>query len=252
MKLRNKIISAMLLSGVMAAGSASVYAAGDKMAALKASIEAQLTKVNPNFKVESLKDSGLKGFYKVKIVNGPQMYMSEDGQYFFTGALFKMEGDKVVNLTEKDATEERMAKMGELVPAEMISFSPTKPVKTKATINVFTDVDCFYCQKLHQEVPELNARGIQVRYLAFPRAGVGSESYNKIVSAWCADNQQDALTKLKAREDIPAKTCDNPVTKQYELGKVMGVTGTPAIVLDDGTLIPGYRPAADLAKMLGI
>ena len=123
----------------------------------------------------------------------------------------------------------------------------------KATINVFTDIDCGFCRKLHKEVPSLNKLGIEVRYLAFPRAGVGSKSYQKAVTAWCADNPLTALTEYKNGVDKQIRECDkNPVAGQYQLGQTLGINGTPAIVLDDGTLVPGYRTADAIAKILGL
>jgi thiol:disulfide interchange protein DsbC len=133
----------------------------------------------------------------------------------------------------------------------MLVFSPPAE-RVKATLNVFTDIDCGYCRKLHQEVPELNRLGIAVRYLAYPRAGVESVSYDKYVSAWCADNQQEAFTMAKLGEPITDKTCNNPVAVQHKIGAEMGVTGTPALLYNDGRLEMGYRNAATLARMLGV
>lgn len=215
-------------------------------------INENLKKVNPNYKVVSIEPSHLKGFYNVQLDNGPLIYVSENGQHFFDGQLYFLDNNRMVNISEQDSARVRIALMDQFNPADMIIFSPKAPVRTKAHITVYTDVDCFYCQKLHQEVPELNARGIEVRYMAFPRAGIGSPSYKKIVSAWCAKDQQDAMTRLKNREQIPMADCDNPVQRHYELGKKMGVTGTPAIITESGGLIPGYRPAAEMAKALGI
>ena len=233
--------------------SISVQAASsDDLASFKKSFAAKWAKINPQFRVDTVADSDLPGFYQVQIVNGPLLYATKDGQYFFTGTLYQFKGEEMVNLTDQAAAMQRKQLMAQLKPSEMIVFSPAAPVKTKRVITVFTDVDCGYCLKLHKEVPELNARGIEVRYMAYPRAGVGSKSYDKIVSAWCAENQQDALTALKNRQTIPTKTCDNPVAEQFQMGRQMGVTGTPAIVLQDGTLIPGYKPAPALAKSLGL
>ena len=130
----------------------------------------------------------------------------------------------------------------------MIIFSPKG--ETKGAVYVFTDVDCGYCQKLHQEVPQLNAAGIEVRYLAYPRAGLSTPTFDKMVSAWCADDRNAAMNALKIGANVTAKKCDNPVAAQYQLGAAMGVTGTPAIVLEDGTLIPGYKPAAQLIPLV--
>ena len=212
----------------------------------------KLLKINSQFQIASVDDSGMPGVYQVQIDNGPLLYVSDDAEYFFTGTLYKITANAMVNLTDQAEAKKRQSLMSELNPDEMIIFKPVDPVKTKRVITVFTDVDCYYCQKLHKEVPELNARGIEVRYMAFPRAGLGSASYKKIASAWCSKTPQETMTRLKNKEQVQLLECDTPVAKQYQLGKKMGVTGTPAILLEDGSLIPGYRPAADLAKQLGI
>ena len=132
----------------------------------------------------------------------------------------------------------------------MIVFGPEE---AKAFVYVFTDVDCYYCQKLHQEVPALKELGVEIRYLAYPRAGVGSPSYRKIASAWCAEDPNISLTALKAGEQIPDNVCENnPVAEQYMLGGQLGVSGTPALVTESGKLLPGYMPADKLANALGL
>lgn len=240
-----------LLASVLLPASLAVMANGG-IEDFKKRFQDNLVKVNPQYKVQSVEASHLKGFYNVQLENGPLLYVSENGQHFFAGELYFLDNTNMVNITDLDAARGRVALMSEFNKAEMIVFSPKSPVKTKTHITVYTDVDCFYCQKLHQEVPELNARGIEVRYVAFPRAGIGSASAQKLVSAWCSKNPQDAITKLKNQESIANVDCPNPVSKQYDLGKRMGINGTPAIILQDGGLIPGYKPAAELAKILGV
>ena len=127
-------------------------------------------------------------------------------------------------------------------------FAPEKEVKH--TISVFTDIDCGYCRKLHQEMAEYNKHGIKVRYLAYPRAGVGSEAYEKAVSVWCADDRQKAMTAAKTGGELKQKTCDNPVEAQFMLGQQLGISGTPALMLEDGQIFPGYVPADRLITML--
>ena len=132
----------------------------------------------------------------------------------------------------------------------MISF-PAKG-KEKTTLTVFTDIDCGYCRKFHQEIPELNELGISVNYMAFPRAGVGSNSLDKYVSVWCADDQQDSMSRAKQRQAVSSKTCANPVEEQYLLGRQLGVNSTPNLVTSTGELIRGYVPAKQLAQQLGV
>jgi thiol:disulfide interchange protein DsbC len=247
-----KNIHTIIISIVMLYSQSLMAESPQEMAANKKIIAEKLLKINPQFKIISFKPAEIAGFYSVQLDQGPKLYIARSGDYFFDGDLYTIKTGSIVNLTDKETAANRLVLMKEFNPKEMIVFSPKPPVKTKGYMTVFTDIDCGYCVKLHQEVPELNANGIEVRYMGFPRAGIGSESHQKLVSSWCSPNKQEALTKLKNREIIPQQTCENPIAKQYDLGKRMGVTGTPAIILKDGTLIPGYRPAADLIKIIGI
>ncbi len=206
----------------------------------------------PNIVVESIKPSVIDNIYEVKVAGGPVLYTSANGQFFVLGDIYGVEPGGFVNLAEQVREGERMSLLANVRTEDMIVFSPQK-LPAKATLTVFTDVDCFYCQKLHKEVPDLNRVGIEVRYLAYPRAGVGSDAYNKIASAWCADDRQSSLTKLKNRQFIPINVCaNNPVESQYNLGQKMGVTGTPALVTSKGRLMPGYIPTLRLASVLGV
>ncbi len=220
-------------------------------AALNERILTSLRSARPDLNYGDVHASPIPGISMVQVENGPILYVHNGGEFFFDGDLYQIGKGRFINLKEQALTGLRKELLAEIPLDEMIVFSPKAAVK--GVINVFTDVDCGYCRKLHKEVPELNAMGIEVRYLAFPRAGIGSASYRKIASAWCAENPRQAMTALKSGKAIEDNVCsDNPVAKQYNLGQQMGVNGTPAIVLADGSLLPGYRPAADLAKVLGI
>ncbi len=216
-----------------------------------AALAKKLSQARPDLKVTGVEDTEIKGVEKVQIDGRGTIYVIEDGKYFFVGDLYRVEEGNLVNVTEQAKNVEREELLASLDKDDMIVFSPKG--KVKASITVFTDVDCGYCQKLHQEVPAMNDMGIEVRYLAYPRAGIGSPSYEKIASAWCADDKQDALTKLKQRQSIPTNVCENnPVAEQFELGHAMGVTGTPSLILENGEMVPGYLPAQQLAQRLGV
>ncbi|GIS26795.1 MAG: hypothetical protein CM15mP127_11680 [Gammaproteobacteria bacterium] len=112
---------------------------------------------------------------------------------------------------------------------------------------VFTDVDCGYCRKFHSEIGQYNGLGITVNYVAFPRSGIESESFNKIVGAWCSKDAKNILTEQKKGSEPIIEQCeDHPVRKHFNLGQRIGITGTPAIVTSDGRLLPGYLPADEL------
>lgn len=205
----------------------------------------------PDLAVGTIEASPLPGIYSVQFVEGPVVYATADGSHFFLGDLFRVEKGGFVNVAEQKRDVARAELLKTVDPDKTIAFKPSG--KPQAVVHVFTDVDCFYCQQLHQHMAEYNKLGIEVRYLAYPRSGVGSEVYNKMVAAWCAPDPQAALTKLKNRQPIDAEACpDNPVAEQFALGNRMGVEGTPAIITEQGRMLPGYLPPAQLAEALGL
>ena len=210
----------------------------------------KLEALHEDLKVESLAPSPVAGLWRVELVDGTYLYATGDAQHLLIGDLYEFKGNVLVNLTETQRDGRRQELMAGVAEDDMIVFSPKG--EPKASVAVFTDVDCGYCRKLHMEMDEINALGIEVRYLAFPRAGPGSRSYEKIVSAWCSTDRNDAITTLKMGKSIPDRTCASPVADQFALGKTMGVTGTPALVTETGKLVPGYLPAPDLAEALGL
>ncbi len=217
----------------------------------EAIIAAKFSKARPDLEVESVRASVATGLYEVNIKGGLTVYSTADGDFFVLGDLFAVGIDGLVNVSEQQRDLERKEMLAAVKPDDMIIFAADG--ERRGVVTVFTDVDCFYCQKLHQEVPTLNKMGVEVRYLAYPRAGVGSESFRKIASAWCAEDPQTAITSLKNRQEIPENVCPgNPVADQFMLGQQAGVRGTPALVLESGQLVPGYLSAEDLTQRMGI
>lgn len=233
----NRIVVALALSLV-----SSIGVAADPDQAIRNTLKA----VDPELPIEAIAESPMTGLYQVQLSGGRQLYASEDGQFLLQGYLFQVKNGKPVNLTEAAETK-GVAKLIDAIPvSEMVVFAAKEP---KTHITVFTDTDCGYCQKLHSEVPELNRLGVEVRYLAFPRQGMGSEAAAELSNVWCAKDRQAAMNMAKTRHSVPEAKCDSPVAKQYALGQMVGVSGTPAIVLANGKIIPGYQPAPQLAKI---
>ncbi|MBJ7538917.1 thioredoxin fold domain-containing protein [Marinomonas sp. C1424] len=211
----------------------------------EAQVLSSLKKALPQYEVGSIKFHQASGLYVVEMQAGPTLHMTADGGYFVAGDLYKVNGTQLENETEVA----KLAKVEALPEEQMIVF---KAAQEKTHITVFTDVDCGYCRMLHNDVPALNEKGITVRYLAFPRAGVGSEAYNKMVSVWCSEDPKAWLTKAKQGESIPENKCVNPVADEFNLGRMVGVRGTPTIILANGSLLPGYLPVDKLAKEAGL
>ncbi len=216
--------------------------AEDDAAKLKASLQKRLSDIS----ISELKPSPVKGLYEM--VFGTRVaYVSADGQYMFTGDLIDLAGSR--NLTALRRGGLVMKSIDALGEGNMIVIGPAKP---KRTLTVFTDVDCPYCSRLHLEVPKLTQAGVKVRYLLYPRAGKDTETYKRAVAVWCADDRVKAVGIAKSGGKLAMKSCSNPVDEHVRLGQEVGVTGTPTIVMDDGRVLPGYAPAAELLAALGL
>ena len=215
-----------------------------------ADLAARLDSLDLGLGVQGVTPSEVPGLFEVQTEGGP-LYVTEDAGYLIAGNVYEIKDGGLVNLTERKRSAERRELFAGIDGADLISFTPEDG--TKVSVLVFTDTDCGFCRQLHAQMANYHALGIEVRYLAFPRAGVGSPTYDKMVSAWCSDDAREALTALKRGEGIPGKYCEShPVGEQYELGQLIGITGTPAILLPSGRLLPGYVPPDDLAALLGL
>lgn len=204
--------------------------------------------LNPNITPEHVRAAPIPGFREA-IVGGQIVYVSDDGRYLFLpgsgGALFDTAARK--NLSEASLAGARKDLLETIADSERIVFAPPNPVHT---VTVFTDVECGYCRKLHSEIAQYNAQGIAIEYLAFPRMGLGSEDYRKMVSVWCAPDRRQALTDAKSDRGVTPRDCKNSVNQQYDVGQRAGLTGTPMILAEDGTQLGGYVPPAALRAAL--
>jgi len=237
---RTPFLLAILLTCFMATAAS----AGDEQEQAFDAVEAKIRTLVPNAKTIAISETPIEDLLQVQI-NSDIVYVTANGEYLVQGQIMNI--DTRANLTDQAKSGIRLGLLTDLKQDEQITFAPEQ---TKYDLLVFTDIDCGYCRKLHNQMAEYNQEGIAIHYMAFPRAGIGSDSYDKFVSVWCADDQKEALTLAKNGTDpVPAK-CPNPIADQYELGREVGVTGTPALVTTDGTLIPGYMPPAQLRQRL--
>lgn len=195
--------------------------------------------------VEDIQASPIPGLYEVR--RGAEVgYASADGRHYIDGDLFDLQTRD--NLTEKRRRQGRLALLAGVGDEAAIVFAPAGTARHVVT--VFTDIDCTYCRRLHQDMAELNRLGIRVRYLMFPRGGPDSDSWHQAEAVWCSTDRRDALTRAKRGETIKAGRCKTPVAEHYELGRQLGIRGTPGIISDSGEYIGGYLPAAQLAQLL--
>jgi thiol:disulfide interchange protein DsbC len=219
-----------------------VYA--EKNTEAEKNIKNTLSVLIPDEAVTRIRTTPFNNLYEVLI--GPNViYMSGDGRYILKGDLLDMQAR--TNLSENERALAREYIFKNLTKNEYIEFSPVNP---EHIIYVFTDVDCSYCRRLHRDVPVLNEHGVGIRYLAYPRAGIGSRTATMMQAVWCSADRKQALTDAKNGKNITVKQCKNPIEKEYQLGQRIGVRGTPAIYTENGEELSGYMPPEELINVV--
>jgi len=224
--------------GLMGVGHAATTAtAGDARAEIARRLDVPVSAIRP---------SAIAGLYEV--ANGGEViYVSTDGRYALKGELY--DTDRHRNVTDERRNAARSELLRALPDEETIVYSPARP---RYSLTVFTDVDCKFCRALHNDIAEYNRLGIRIRYAFYPREGPGSEAWRKAEAVWCSPNRQEALTRAKqGGEPQGAKNaCRTPVSRTYELGKTLGMRGTPGVFTAHGDYLAGYLPPAEMLAKL--
>lgn len=207
-------------------------------------IRAVLAERLPQLSVDAVTKSPLPGLYEVTF-GARVVYMDEDARYLLNGDMLDLETG--ASITEERTKGLKADKLASLDEKDMIIYGDKD---AQYTVTIFTDIDCGYCRKLHSEMAQYNEQGIRIRYLAYPRAGMGSDAAKAAESVWCSKDRNTAMTTAKQGGKVAAEPCDNPVAAHYALGQQFGINGTPAMVMSDGEVVPGYVPAKRLKFVL--
>ena len=211
-------------------------------------LKEKINKILPEgVNVREITYSQERDIFIVDIGDIQPIYVLPNTEYIILGDIFSLKGDKPESETEKDKGKLRLKILADLNQESFIKF---KSNNEKTVLTVFTDVECTYCRKFHSEIDEYLANGVSINYLAFPRTGIDSSSYEKMVAAWCSNEKKESITNLKNDINIEMNSCENPVENHFEIGRRIGVTGTPAIITQTGLLLPGYIPANELIGII--
>ncbi|MET0331801.1 MAG: thioredoxin fold domain-containing protein [Dyella sp.] len=234
------MLKKLILTLLMGASASLAIAAETPSPAAEATVRAAVLKLAPGLQIDQIGPAPLAGFYQV-IASGQLVYVSSDGKYMLNGSLVDLAAKK--DLADTAWAGFRKAELAKVPVAQRIVYAPANPLHT---VTVFSDVTCGYCKELHKHIADLNKAGIAVQYLAWPREGVTDEAgrdtatYTEMVSVWCASDRNKAFDDaMNGRAPKPA-TCANPVRDQFKLGVRLGVSGTPSVMAEDGTMIGGY------------
>ena len=218
------------------------FAAGTPEARVRDALHA----LDARIPIEQIGPAPIPGFREV-VAAGQVVYVSDDGKYMFRGGLLDIA--RRVDLGEAAMAKVRKAVLATLPESDRIVFAPNGPARY--TVIVLTDVECGFCRKFHSDIAKYNALGIRVEYIAYPRAGLASDDYRKMVAVWCAPDRQAALTAAKNDRPVPMGACTRtPVDMQYRAGQRMGLEGTPMILAPDGRMVSSYLPPDKLLLRL--
>lgn len=232
------LLAAVLLSVAVPASAEEVSA---ELQALRDSVAERFPEIKP----EEVFESPLAGWYTIR-KGAIVAYISADGRYLLQGDVIDLQHN--TNLSEASRNDARVAMMAAVSDEQLIVFSPDE---VEATVSVFTDIDCTFCRRLHSQIDQYMEQGIEVRYFLYPRNGPTSPSWAKAENVWCANDRNEALTLAKLDKEFPTRTCDaSIVSTHFAIGQDVGLRGTPAIVLHDGTLFSGYMPAEQLKQAI--
>jgi thiol:disulfide interchange protein DsbC len=234
------LIAMLALAGALAS-PISLAQDDEQLEAVRAKITGMFDTIKP----ESIGPGPIDGWYTIQ-QGAVVAYVSEDARYLLQGEIIDLETRaNLTDMARNDVRREVLAKIGD---DDVIAFTPEE---VRHTVTVFTDVDCTYCRRLHSQIEDYMSQGIEVRYLLYPRNGPASSSWTTAEQVWCAQDRNGALTAAKADQEFETSECDaSMVQDHYVLGREVGLSGTPAIVLEDGTLIGGYMPPEQLARTL--
>ena len=200
-----------------------------------ADIDKVVSEAYPNVKIDSIKKID-DNFHEI-LINNQIYYATNDGKYLIVGSVIDL--DTKESITENTKMRQRLSIIESIQEKNLVIY---KPNKTDYVLTIFTDTSCPYCQKLHDELPDLLENNIEVRYVIFSRNGSDVETYQQLLSAWCANDRLNAIEELFQGELLDESDgCDNPLNKNFEYASMLSVEGTPTIFLEDGRIIPGYQ-----------
>ena len=221
-------------------------ASADSDAAVVKALQANLNTSGIEENIISAVPTDMDGIYWVTAEGLPSFFTDKSGKHIIQGQIISVGEALPVDISAALVASTAQEALKAVDKKDMVIYPAIG--ETKSVVYAFTDADCGYCRKLHEEMDDINARGIEVRYLAWPRS---QESVPKMEAIWCSQDRKAAMNQGKMGADVQGPSCASPVQEHMALGAKLGVRGTPAIFTESGQQVGGYLPAAELAQAVG-
>lgn len=231
-----------------ASGEATTIVERNANNRLKETLAKNLQAAGIKAEVTAVRATEVPNLYWISLKGMPSVYATQDGKYVFQGDLVRLDKDRVHNVSEDLQAIDTKALLATVDPQTLITYKASTPA-TKAVVYVFTDASCPYCHKLHEHMAEINAKGIEVHYLAWPR---GDQFLPLMNAIWCSEDRAAAFDTAIKGLPVNAPQCNNAVMTHQKLGVQIGVNGTPAIYAENGKYVGAYMTASQLAQQLGL
>jgi thiol:disulfide interchange protein DsbC len=194
-------------------------------------------------KIEEITPTPLAGIYELRLSTNEIYYSDATGNYLIQGSLIDTK-------SKRNITEEREAKLS------AIDFNalPLKDAITivhgngKRKLAVFEDPNCGYCKRFERDLAKVD----NVTVYLFLLPVLGPSSVEKSRNVWCAKDQATTWVNLMQKDTpAPAAQCNTAaIDRNLEFARKYKITGTPTLVAQDGTRVPGAIDSAKIERLL--
>ena len=207
-----------------------LIAFGASAATPEETVQAAMGKLAPQVKIDVVQESVIPGFYEA-IVGSQFIYVSKDGRYVLDGSAIDVDSRR--DITEAAPAKTRLASLKAIGPDKRIIFAPKDP---KYSVTVFTDIDCPFCRRFHQQIQAYNDAGIAVEYVFLP-LDIHPGADKKAEAVWCAIDRKTAFSAAMTGAPTGNATCENPIAESTRVARQIGINGTPTMLASDGSRV---------------
>ena len=195
-------------------------------------------------KIDEVSKSPIPGLYEVRIGN-EIVYTDEQGSYLIQGSI-------IDTRTRTDLTQARVDKLSavdfaKLPLADAIVWKQGSGARKLA---VLADPNCPYCKRFEKDLG--NVKDVTVYTFLYPV--LGGDSPDKSRNIWCAKDSARVWRDWMVDGKTPPRSmgqCDaSAIERNTELGRRHRITGTPTLLFEDGSRVPGAVPADQLERRL--